>query len=473
MNYISAKGSKLKGSAVAASGKHVDRAVHTPNADPEKSAENIHLIGGDVALEKAVNEVITQHGGKPRSDSVECIEFILSASPKFFEKSDGTQDREKVRAFAAASMTFINNDEHCGKCVKAVLHLDEMTPHIHVHKVPIDPKGKLNCKHHFGSKAQGVKFQNEMYEIYKHLGLERGIPNSRAEYMRVRDFYKELKKEFDLSVDIKKLPQPPRTMLMESAREEYKKIVWQAVLAQIEPKIRVMNFQATQARNEKSRREAIERQFQDYKRESAQKDQLRQNEIKAVERRSLQLEKSLELQLIEISELREQLAEKESEGKKIVDIPAHEILQKIGLPMKEAKPGIFLYVDKKHGHHLVAADNQLQDASGKILSRNAMETVALIRRARDLTVPDKHQENLECGKMIVRLFGEERGQAAVLQAHRDIHCQNIKEYKMELQNAAPEKNRGQISGEINSQPGKESSDKTQDKNRDRDWTHSR
>lgn len=473
MNYISAKGSKLKGSAVAASGKHVDRAVHTPNADPEKSAENIHLIGGDVPLEKAVNEVINQHGGKPRSDSVECLEFILSASPKFFEKSDGTQDKEKVRAFADASMTFINNDEHCGKCVKAVLHLDEMTPHIHVHKVPIDPKGKLNCKYFFGSKSQGVKFQNEMYEIYKHLCLERGIPNSRAEYMRIRDFYKELKKEFDLSVDVKKLPEPPRTMLMESAREEYKKIVSQAVLAQIEPKIRVMNFQATQARNEKSRREALERQLQIYKHEAANKDQLRQNEIKDVERQSLQLEKTLELRQREILELRDRLAEKESEGKRIADIPAHEILQKIGLPMKEAKPGIFLYVDKKHGRHLVAADNQLQDANGKILSRNAMETVALIRKARDLTVPDKHQENLECGKLLVRLFGEERGQSAVLHAHRDIHRQDIKEYKRELQKAEPEKSRGQRSGEINSQPSKESSDKTRDKNRDRDWTHSR
>lgn len=473
MNYISAKGSKLKGSTVAASGKHVDRAVHTPNADPEKSDDNVHLVGGDVPLEKAVQTIINQHGGKPRSDSVECIEFILSASPKFFEKSDGTQDREKVRAFAKASMTFINNDEHCGKCVKAVLHLDEMTPHIHVHKVPIDPKGKLNCKHYFGSKAQGVKFQNEMYEIYKHLGLERGIPNSRAEYMRVRDFYKELKKEFDLSIDVKKLPEPPRTMLMESAREDYKKIVSQAVLAQIEPKIRVMNFQATQTRNEKSRREALEQQFRIYKHEAANKDQLRQNEIKAVERRSLQLEKSLDARQREIVELRDRLTEKESEGKRIADIPAHEILQKIGLPLKEAKPGIFLYVDKKHGQHLVAADNQLQDAKGKILSRNAMETAALIRRAGDLTVPDKHQENLECGKLLVRLFGEERGQAAVLHGYRDIHQENIKEYKMELQKAELEKNHEQKSGKINSQPSKDGSAKTHDKNRDRDWTHSR
>ncbi len=86
----------MKGVSIAASGKHVDRAVPTPNADPEKSSDNIHLVGGDVPLEESVRAVINQHGGKPRKDSVECIEFVLTASPKFFEKSDGTQDKEKV-----------------------------------------------------------------------------------------------------------------------------------------------------------------------------------------------------------------------------------------------------------------------------------------------------------------------------------------------------------------------------------------
>lgn len=473
MNYIAATGNKLKGSAVAASGRHVDLSVHTLNADPEKSSENIHLVGGDIPLEEAVQKVINQHGGKPRKDSVECIEFILSASPKFFEKSDGTQDKGKVRVFADASMKFIENDEHCGICVKAVLHLDEMTPHIHVHKVPIDPKGKLNCKYFFGSKTQGAKLQDEMYEIYKHLGLQRGIPKSRAQHMQIRDFYKELKKEFNLEVEIKNLPEPPRTMLLESARQEYKKTVAQAVVVQLEPKFRVMNFQATQARNEKSRREALERQFQNYKHEAAQKDQARQKEIKTVERRSVYLEKTLELRQQEVVELRQQLAEKESEGKKFADIPAHEVMQKFGYKMNEVKPGIYIYTNQKNGRHLVAVGNQLQDENGKILSRNAMETVALIRKAKNLTAPDKHQENLECGKTLVRLFGEERGQAVVLYAYCDIHRENIKDYKMELQNVAREKNGQQKADETNSQSSKDGNDKARDKNRNRDLTHSR
>lgn len=473
MNYVIASGQKLKGSSVAASGRHVDRNVHTPNADPEKSKENVHLIGGDVPLEEVVQSVINQHGGKPRKDSVECIEFILSASPKFFEKPDGSHNTEKVRAFTNASMTFINDDEKYGKCVKAVLHLDEMTPHIHVHKVPIDPKGKLNCKYHFGSKAQGTKFQDEMHEIYKHLGLERGIPNSRADHKLVRDFYKELKKKFDLSIDLKKLPEPPRTMLLESSRTEYKNAVVQTALEQLEPKMRVMNYQAGQARNEKSRREALEQQFQNYKREISQKEQSWKNYSMAVDERHYRMTKTLELRETEIAQLRQQLAEKDSDGKKIADIPAHEIMQKIGIAMKEAKPGVFVFADRKEGKHLIAADNRLYNADGKILTRNAMETVALVRRARDLAVPDKHQENLECGKTLVRFFGEERGQAAVLYAYREIHREDIKEYKAELEKATPEKSRQQKIVETDSRLHKENDDKTPDKNKERDWTHSR
>lgn len=460
MNYIIASGQKLKGSSVAASGQHVDRSVHTPNADPEKSAENTHLIGGDVPLEKAVEKIINQHGGKPRSDSVECIEFVLSASPKFFEKSDGNRDMQKVRAFADASMTFINDDEKCGKCVKAVLHLDEMTPHIHVHKVPIDPTGKLNCKHFFGSKAQGIKFQDEMREIYRHLGLERGIPNSRADHQLVRDFYKELRKKFDLNIDIKKLPEPPRTMLLEQAREQYKNAVAQAVLEQLEPKMRVMNYQAGQARNEKSRREALEQQFQNYKQETGRKELIWQNQTQTLNARNFQLEKTLELRQQEIAGLREQLAEKDRQIQKVADIPAHEILRKVGVPLKEVKPNIFARIDEENGRHIFAAGNKLFDADGKIIAANAIEVAKVIRRGEKLTVPDQHQENLQAARFLVKHFGEERGGAAVLFAYREIHREDIKSYNLALEKAAYEKRQ-------------ESIQQSRDKGKNKDWTHSR
>jgi hypothetical protein len=148
------------------------------------------------------------------------------------------------------------------------------------------------------------------------------------------------------------------------------------------------------------------------------------------------------------------------------------------LPLKEAKPSVFVYFNKKNGKHLVAIDNQLQDANGKILSRNAIETVGLIRKAQNLTVPDKHQENLECGKMLVRLFGEERGQAATLYGYREMHCEDIKNYKHDLEKAEldklrqreqPRENNRQSSHEANQNSRANASDK----NKDRDYGLSR
>lgn len=460
MNYVIASGQKLKGSSVAVSGQHVDRTIHTPNADPEKSKENLHLIGSDVPLEEAVQTVINQHGGKPRKDSVECIEFVLSASPKFFEKPDGSHNKEKVKAFTNASMTFINDDEKYGKCVKAVLHLDEMTPHIHVHKVPIDPKGKLNCKYHFGSKAQGSKFQDEMHEIYKHLGLERGIPNSRADHKLVRDFYKELKKKFDLSIDLKKLPEPPRTMLLESARNEYKNAVVQAVLEQLKPKMRVMNYQAGQARNEKSRREALEKQFQNYKHETAQKEQSWKNYSMAVDERHYRMTKTLEQRETEIAQLRQQLAEKDGDNKKIADIPAHEILQKTGVPLKQAKNGAFVYIDHKNGNHLIALNNQIFTADKKIAARNGLEVAKLICRADQPEISDRHQENLRAARFLVQHFGEERGGAAAFYAYGEMLREDIKNYNLAREKAALEKRQ-------------ESQQHSRDKDKSKDRTHSR
>ena len=43
-------------------------------------------------------------------------------------------------------------DEKYGdRIVRAELHLDEATPHIHAYLVPLDERGKLNCRGLFGA----------------------------------------------------------------------------------------------------------------------------------------------------------------------------------------------------------------------------------------------------------------------------------------------------------------------------------
>ncbi len=52
------------------------------------------------------------------------------------------------------------DDQYGDRIVRAELHLDEATPHIHAYLVPLDERGKLNCRGLFGGRAKLSKFQD-------------------------------------------------------------------------------------------------------------------------------------------------------------------------------------------------------------------------------------------------------------------------------------------------------------------------
>lgn len=192
---------KLKGNQVKASDEHTERARETLNADPQKLKDNIYLIGEpELNLRDLVNKEIekstwtTKNGekrtGKPRPDSVECVEYLMTASPDFF--GDNELDKmSKALEFADRAGEYMKKNEERGmKFVKAVIHLDEMTPHIVAYAVPIDPNGKLNAKHHFGgNKWRMAEHQDEFAEIMQPLGLERGVRGSTAKHQTIQSMY--------------------------------------------------------------------------------------------------------------------------------------------------------------------------------------------------------------------------------------------------------------------------------------------
>ena len=65
-------------------------------------------------------------GIKERSDNVLMMEFIVSASPEFFENKTPAQ----VEGWAKHQVDFFQN-KFQGQVKIAVLHLDEKTPHLH------------------------------------------------------------------------------------------------------------------------------------------------------------------------------------------------------------------------------------------------------------------------------------------------------------------------------------------------------
>ncbi len=258
MAYAIARIAKLKGASVASAGRHVDRTRDTPNADPAKLHENKILIGEDRPVRELVNETIDRHGGKPRKDSVECVELMLGASPEYFNEGRDTDNPERILLFQEKTVEFLK-EQYGDRCVKATLHVDEKTPHIQAFMVPFDDRGKLNCKAMFGTRAQMRAFQNSFAAKMQPLGLERGVKGSRATHIDIQQFYGSINREVRVRVRPERVPDPPRLMMTEASREEYKQQVIHAVAEQFHEPINILNKQAKLAREEKGKREAAEK----------------------------------------------------------------------------------------------------------------------------------------------------------------------------------------------------------------------
>ncbi|MBE8989565.1 MobV family relaxase [Nostoc sp. LEGE 12450] len=189
---------------VAGSDDHVTRNRETPNADPTK--ENVPLIGGedDRALEEIVKEKISTLKHRPRHDAVLCTEMFLSASPEYFRPVDpslsGQWSDSLMQQWAIASRDWLAQN-YGSKCVRAELHLDESTPHIHAYIVPLNEKtGRVSHDEMFGGRGgQGriklSKLQDSYAAALAPLGIERGVKGSKATHTKVKEYYQAVNSE--------------------------------------------------------------------------------------------------------------------------------------------------------------------------------------------------------------------------------------------------------------------------------------
>ena len=178
--------------AIGGSGKHNSRERDTPNADEQRTGQNRVLIG---TFEKSSIDAIKEAIGtqRIRSNAVLGVEMLLSASPAYFRPSTpekaGTYDPDRLQAWAQATTTWLQ-EKYGSRIVSATLHLDEATPHIHSLLVPLDDRGKLNCRALFGGSKHTLSvLQTDYAQAVAPIGIERGIENSRAEHQKVSQYY--------------------------------------------------------------------------------------------------------------------------------------------------------------------------------------------------------------------------------------------------------------------------------------------
>ncbi|MEO1560143.1 MAG: MobV family relaxase, partial [Cyanobacteria bacterium J06632_19] len=191
---------KLKtGGQIAGSASHVQRDRETPNANPYK--ENIWLMGNPE--QDLVQDTFNHIGNQTiRKNAVLCVELVLSASPEFFRPSTQAEpgeyeqlrlnrwlDFNKQWLQERFSVTSEGISVPRNRIISAAAHLDEVTPHIHAHMVPIDKRGKLNASAFFGSPKLLREWQDDYAQAMKPLGLERGIRGSKATHIDIGRYY--------------------------------------------------------------------------------------------------------------------------------------------------------------------------------------------------------------------------------------------------------------------------------------------
>ena len=187
MSFAIYRTAKLKSfGEIGGSLSHTYRTRPTPNADENKQHLNKHIFETYNQCFDALKNAIPE---KRRSNAVLCIEHLITASPTW--SGWGTKKEEE---FFKKSLEFLNKKYGKENVIACSIHRDETTPHLIVYVVPIDEKGGLNAKKWLGGRSKLSQTQTEFANEVKHLGLERGLENSKARHKTIKEFYAEIEK---------------------------------------------------------------------------------------------------------------------------------------------------------------------------------------------------------------------------------------------------------------------------------------
>lgn len=155
-----------------------------------------------------------------------------------------------------------------------------MTPHIHAYLVPLDERGKLNCKALFGTRVKMYGLQDSFAAAVAHLGIVRGVKGSVATHEKVRKYYSAVNQSSHFLDWERMIPQPE----LQESGESYR----QRLIELLNPQMEIINCQL-------SERERILQEKAEWKETASRSEELRQkleNELRILklEQQNLPLE---------------------------------------------------------------------------------------------------------------------------------------------------------------------------------------
>jgi hypothetical protein len=204
MAYAILRATKLKATAsIHRSVAHAYRDNDTPNADKTRTSNNSHIGASSTAEALEVFRKRLETIGKVRSNAVLAVEYLVTASPDAMHQ----KTREQQDAYFSDALEWIRARHGVENVFYAGIHRDETTPHLYAYVVPIDSRGRLNCRAFLGGAKALTQMQTDFAQQVGHPhDLERGIEKSKARHQDVRRWYgQQTATEAQLEATSKKL----------------------------------------------------------------------------------------------------------------------------------------------------------------------------------------------------------------------------------------------------------------------------
>ncbi len=202
---------------VAGRDAHNERTRETPNADPDRAYLNERLVGsGDTYGDVHARLDAAAAKRTIRKDAIRSIEYMATTTPGHFDPND----RDTIRAWALETIRWAQQRHGAENVVAAHLHLDEVTPNLHIMVVPVNDKGLLSSGSYIDGKAALRRMHDTYHEAVAHFGLERGERGSKRTHLTMQQMYARTEVARDQArqiVGAVEIEQPAR-LIMDPAR---------------------------------------------------------------------------------------------------------------------------------------------------------------------------------------------------------------------------------------------------------------
>lgn len=175
---------KIKSGAVGGIQSHNNR-EHEPKTNPDvdmsRSEDNYDLIPCD-NYKRSIKEKLSnlvESSRAIRKDAVVVCNFIVTSDNETMDALGADRQRE----FFQDSVKWFSDRYGADRVLNATVHMDEITPHLHIGVMPITQDGRLSAKAIF-TKAEMKAIQTEFArDVGEKYGLERGVEGSERTHL--------------------------------------------------------------------------------------------------------------------------------------------------------------------------------------------------------------------------------------------------------------------------------------------------